>query len=212
MIFQQVESEEIDGDIGSGSGSDLDLNSAALSTSISLSFKDSDSGSDCGPVTSTLKSNAPKPLSRTESPSEETDGVYWIPIQRVNLPRTSSLMSMMSKRSGSSISQSPSISPISLVSDINQADETIFQNFCETTDSKQHEIMKKLFKIDEAGVLDSGYSDRSSVRSCRTESPMSDRSWFDESELTPPESEKSFSRNSIKDRIFWGKKSGVYIL
>lgn len=175
-------------DSGSRSSSDLEIDSAALSTSISISFKDSDSGSDCAPVTSTLKKNDDKPRFNekpipVESSPYEDDGLFWIPLQLVDIPRTSSQMSMMSKHSGTQ-SQSPSISPISDRSDFNQADEGIYQNYCETSYSK---------------LKDSGYSDRSSLKSRATGSSLSD--WCEESNSLPSESEKSFHQKLLAIRF-----------
>ncbi|XP_033219868.1 uncharacterized protein LOC117174677 [Belonocnema kinseyi] len=195
---QEVEAESCNMDSGSRSSSDLEINSAALSTSISIFCKDSDSGSDCAPVTSTLKKNDDNPHFNKKSihvePSPYDDGVFWIPLQLVDVPRTSSQISTMSKHSENQ-SQSPSISPISDRSDFNQADEGIYQNYCETSCSK---------------LKDSGYSDRSSVKSRTTGSSLSD--WSEESDSLPTESEKSFSSKATSNRVYLGSKSGVYVL
>ncbi|KAF3430359.1 hypothetical protein E2986_00268, partial [Frieseomelitta varia] len=86
---------------------------------------------------------------------EGDDFVYWIPIYKRKLPRSSSLLSIISKLSSNCCS--PLISPIK------SEDEHSQWTRCET--SGKSNIGKKLFKIDETVVIDSGYSDKSVLNS-----------------------------------------------
>ncbi|XP_033217293.1 uncharacterized protein LOC117173038 isoform X2 [Belonocnema kinseyi] len=204
----QAETDYFDSDVN-GSSSNEELNSAEFSTSISL--KDSDSEGECAPpVTSTLKSNVDKsrfnkqPI-RTDSTPFEEDGVFWIPVTLFNCPRTST----MPKRFGSRDRPS-SISPITVLSDINQADKRIYQNFYEVSDYKQTEITKSV-KTKKGRILDSGYSDWSNVNFVGSDSSTSDGSWSEDFDSSLAESKHSFSVKPISDKVFQGKKSGVYV-
>ncbi|CAL7945343.1 unnamed protein product [Xylocopa violacea] len=88
---------------------------------------------------------SPFPRETDSRSSPEDDSVYWIPVSRCKLPRTSSVLSMRSNFSSNC--QSPCLSPINSESEI--------------TYRKSSAISKKLFRIDETVIIDSGYSDRS---------------------------------------------------
>ena len=89
-------------------------------------------------------------------PEPEEDSVYWIPVSRCKLPRSSSLLSMMSRLSGNG--QSPCVSPIRSDS---EAESSQLPERGGTFRKTNNALSRKLFRIDEITVIDSGYSDRS---------------------------------------------------
>ncbi|XP_015126999.1 proteoglycan 4-like [Diachasma alloeum] len=173
-------------------GSDADIKSAASSTS--LSFKESDSGSEGEPRSPTLSSepdydwmiNAKKEEKLKEE-EEDEESVFWVPVKK-SLPRTSSMLSMITT-SGSG-RQSPCISPIRV-----QHGARTFQwgNSCDswgnTYRQSKSQLPKRLFRIDESGVIDSGYSDKSE-RSFVTDAGAS---WSDFESTQSPSDLESFS-------------------
>ncbi|XP_003426359.1 uncharacterized protein LOC100678794 [Nasonia vitripennis] len=125
----------------------------AISTDISLKFGDSED-------------DEPR-IDRADSELDDPD-VYWIPKKIVNLPRTSSRLSMMSRSSYSRAS--PELSPIEKSENklqTHQERESQLKRAWGMTYrlSKGKAVAKQLFSIDEAHVLDSGYSDRSGANS-----------------------------------------------
>ncbi|XP_034196309.2 uncharacterized protein LOC117611922 isoform X1 [Osmia lignaria lignaria] len=133
-----------------GSGSDSEFKS--YTTSVSL--KDTDS-SDSDQRTPSPKSDEDNRFDysymTTTSIHQDDDSVYWIPVSRCKLPRTSSLISIMSRLSGNG--HSPCVSPI--------RSEHEEQQTWGVTYRRTSSLSKKLFRIDETVVIDSGYSDKS---------------------------------------------------
>ena len=133
-----------------GSGSDSEFKSYTTSVSV----KDTDS-SDSDQRTPSPKSDEDNRFDysylTTTSIHQDDDSVYWIPVSRCKLPRTSSLISMMSRLSGNG--HSPCVSPI--------RSEHEEQQTWGVTYRRTSSLSKKLFRIDETVVIDSGYSDKS---------------------------------------------------
>ncbi|XP_011500912.1 PREDICTED: uncharacterized protein LOC105364631 [Ceratosolen solmsi marchali] len=133
-----------------------------IAKSTSISYKSSDS-------------EGTTPLPQSE---EEDEDVYWIPSKIVQLPRTSSLLSMLSRgssRSGrTSGRNSPGLSPIRREKpddwlQLQQQQQQQPRGFGTTYTTRNDKVSRQLFRIDEAiGVIDSGYSDRSGAASSRT--------------------------------------------
>ncbi|XP_033176486.1 uncharacterized protein LOC100744516 isoform X2 [Bombus impatiens] len=90
-------------------------------------------------------------LEAKEKKSAGDDTVYWIPVPRSALPRSSSLLSMISE--WSSLDHSPCISPIKSPNEVEYSLETSWGATYKTSNP----LSKKLFH--ETVVIDSGYSD-----------------------------------------------------
>ncbi|XP_015596999.1 uncharacterized protein LOC107268590 [Cephus cinctus] len=172
---------------GFNTGSDEEVKSES---STSISFKSTDSDTDqTRPIKSpfselTYDLGHIKPEENDGRKSRtgviDEDGVYWIPMNRFKLPRTSSLLSMMSRISGNSgPRQSPCMSPIRRMTDDDQS------SWGSTYDKK---YSTKLLRTNDTRVIDSGYSDRSSAVS------SSDRSWLEDVLFTRPVSELAMYR------------------
>ncbi|KOX77761.1 hypothetical protein WN51_10550 [Melipona quadrifasciata] len=121
-------------------------------------------------ITTTMANLTVEIEKKTEE--EGDDFVYWIPIRK--LPRSSSLLSVISKISSNCYS--PCISPIKDEDDVEFSQKAT----CETT-SKEN-VAKKPFKIDETVVIDSGYSDRSERSVLNSMPSAADDIWYDDFE------------------------------
>nr|XP_012140646.1 PREDICTED: uncharacterized protein LOC105662491 [Megachile rotundata] len=135
-----------------GSGSESEFKSYTTSNSA----KDTDSDSD--QRTPSLKSDDDGKFTfaglATTNVYQEDDSVYWIPVSKCKLPRTSSLLSMMSKLSENG--HSPCLSPIRADSELEYQHQPMWDLVYTRT-----KLSRKLFRIDETVVIDSGYSDKS---------------------------------------------------
>ncbi|XP_076299500.1 uncharacterized protein LOC143218276 [Lasioglossum baleicum] len=118
---------------------------------------------------------------------QEDDSVYWIPVARCKLPRTSSLLSMMSRLSTNGDS-SPCVSPIRSDSENENAHSVPWG----ATFRKNPALSRNIFKIDETVVIDSGYSDKSdkSPAGCTT----TDSNWSEDAQY---ESANEVGKNRI---------------
>ncbi|XP_033320780.2 uncharacterized protein LOC117217352 isoform X2 [Megalopta genalis] len=169
--------------VGSGSGSGSGYESEVKSCTTSVSPKDTDSSSDTDQKSptpenddshrttdfdSTLGNNMNTQLNE---PQDE-DSVYWIPVSRCKLPRSSSLLSIMSKLSANTV-QLPSVSPIK-----SDSEPENVQFPWNATYRSTRPLTKKLFRIDETAVIDSGYSDKS-TRSV-VGSSVADSTWSED--------------------------------
>ena len=142
--------------------------SCSESCATSTSLKDTDSSSDSEQRSAILRSDEESLTSDStytattkgsqgdRTPQPEVDSVYWIPVSRCKLPRSSSLLSMMSRLSGNG--QSPCVSPIRSDS---EAESWQMPEQGGTYRKTSNALSRKLFRIDETTVIDSGYSDRS---------------------------------------------------
>ncbi|XP_076299603.1 uncharacterized protein LOC143218355 [Lasioglossum baleicum] len=128
---------------------------------------------------------------------QEDDSVYWIPVARCKLPRTSSLLSMMSRLSTNGNS-SPCVSPIRSDSENENAHSVPWG----ATFRKNPALSRNLFKIDETVVIDSGYSDKSdkSPAGCTT----TDSNWSEDAQY---ESANEVGKNRITRAS--RRKSGI---
>ena len=135
---------------------------------------------DTGNLTTAMENLTVEIEEKTEE--EEDDSVYWIPIRMPKLPRSSSLLSVISKLSSNGYS--PCISPI------RGEDET---EFSQQATSKQ-DAAKRLFKIDETVVIDSGYSDRSERSVLNSVPSVADNIWYDDAFLNFQPERKSHRR------------------
>ncbi|XP_053975574.1 muscle M-line assembly protein unc-89-like [Hylaeus volcanicus] len=128
---------------------------------------------------------------------QQEDSVYWIPVSRCKLPRTSSLLSLTSKLSATG--QSPCVSPIRSES---EAGDRLAP--WGATYGRTNALSRKLFRIDETIVIDSGYSDRSdkSTGGCS----LTDSTWSAEDsceEMRSTRAKRSSSRRkSIASHTF----------
>lgn len=141
--------------------------SCSESCATTTSLKDTNSSSDSEQRSATLRSDEESLTSdSTETgttkgsqddrkPQPDEDSVYWIPVSRCKLPRSSSLLSMMSRLSGNG--QSPCVSPIRSDSEAESSQMPEPGRTFRTNNA----LSRKLFRIDETTVIDSGYSDRS---------------------------------------------------
>ncbi|XP_043259694.1 uncharacterized protein LOC122401558 [Colletes gigas] len=175
------------------------------SCSESVSLKDTDSSSDYDLRSSSFRSDktfnhefrTSRKFSEAEEIPLEEESVYWIPVTRCKLPRTSSLLSLTSRLSSNGYS--PCISPIKSDS------ESGSLPWCSTF-KRANALSRKLFKIDETVVIDSGYSDRSDqspVRCSTADSTWSECTQIDSStEIESIRSKKSFRRRSILDNTY----------
>ena len=140
--------------------------SCTESCATTTSLKDTDSSSDSEQRSAVLRSDeesltndstdtaTTSQADRKHQPEE--DSVYWIPVSRCKLPRSSSLLSMMSRLSGNG--QSPCVSPIRSDSEVECSQ---IPERGGTFKKNNNALSRKLFRIDETTVIDSGYSDRS---------------------------------------------------
>lgn len=172
-----------DSDSGSGSGSDSEQKSSSSRTSTFRSFsralenRDKISREDVIPYV-----------------DDEDESVYWIPLPTCKLPRTSSLINMMSRLTsqGSRPSSIPSNPGSATFGDLGSSSQPT--NFKTTggsgwgrTFDKRQSRSRQLFRIDETTVLDSGYSDRSGTNS--SSSSVIDETWYEDNETTQTASE-----------------------
>lgn len=160
-------------DIGSGSESE------GKSCETTTSLKDTDSNSDSDHRPGELRSDEHDRTFDSEGSmirklSEEEDSVYWIPVSRCKLPRTSSLLSMMSKLS--THGQSPCVSPIRSDNEADTSQTVAWDG----TFRKTNVLPRKLFRIDETTVIDSGYSDKSDRSG--TSGSMTDSTWSEDTQ------------------------------
>lgn len=186
------------GDVRSAKNADSPASSAHEDSSsesevkscTSASLKDTDSSSDSDQRSPGFKSDEErtftyerksKTLPLKKKARSEDDSVYWIPVSRCKLPRTSSLLSMMSRLSTNT--QSPCVSPIRSESETENADWG-------ATFKKNHCLSRKLFRIDETTVIDSGYSDRSD-RSVVGGSSLTDSAWSEDTQIDSGSESKS---------------------
>lgn len=204
-VVEESFNERIDEDTGSYSESE------AKSCTSSASLKDTDSCSDSDQRSPTLSSHdsdrtfvcgtlaTEKSLEDEVKSRQDEDSVYWIPVSRCKLPRTSSLLSLTSKLSTSG--QSPCVSPIRSDSE----SETSPMAPWDAT-FKKNALSRKLFRIDETVVIDSGYSDRSdrSTVGCS----MTDSIWSEDiqnnfnSEIRSTRMKRSSRRKTIVGHTF----------
>lgn len=124
---------------------------------------------------------------------EEEESVFWVPVQK-SLPRTSSTLSILNSNVFGG--ESPCISPIRV-----QQRSKPFQwgNSGDTwgnTYRQNRSQPKRLIKIDESGIVDSGYSDRS-TRSSATDAGAS---WSDFDNTHSPSDLDSFSGSYSKKK------------
>ncbi|XP_017893060.1 uncharacterized protein LOC108632779 isoform X2 [Ceratina calcarata] len=138
-----------------------------------------------------------------EQTVEEDDSVYWIPVPRCKLPRSSSLLSIISRLS--SESQSPCVSPIS-----ERKFDSSGQSASDST-LKRTSISRKLFRIDETIVFDSGYSDKSDKSAMSSEYSTTDYTWSELDTLNDFEADISSStfNRSIGRKSFIGQTYSV---
>ncbi|CAL7945344.1 unnamed protein product [Xylocopa violacea] len=148
------------------SSSDSELKSCVTSASA----KDTESGSDSGQRSCSPRRSDVQRLHRgrlasrrisgvEQETSQEDDSVFWIPVSRCKLPRTSSLLSTVSKFSTNY--QSPCISTINSESEVENVQNTGWG----ATYRMNNPVFRNLFRIDKTVVIDSGYSDRSALSS-----------------------------------------------
>ncbi|XP_076665092.1 uncharacterized protein LOC143367314 isoform X2 [Andrena cerasifolii] len=147
--------------------------SCSESCATTTSLKDTDSNSDSEQRSAILRSDdeslasdstdtaTTKGSQSDRKPEPEEDSVYWIPVSRCKLPRSSSLLSIMSRLSGNG--QSPCVSPIRSDS---EAESSQMPERGGTFKKTNNALSRKLFRIDETTVIDSGYSDRSDKSTC----------------------------------------------
>ncbi|CAD1472102.1 unnamed protein product, partial [Heterotrigona itama] len=134
-----------------------------------------------------------------EIEEEEDDSVYWIPISTRKLPRSSSLLSVISKVSSNGYS--PCISPIRGDDEI----EFLQQVTGETT--PEQNAAKKI-RMNETVVIDSGYSDKSERSVVNSVPSVADNIWCDDAflnfkpERTSPRRKWSPKPISIAGRIY----------
>ncbi|XP_076766956.1 uncharacterized protein LOC143433502 [Xylocopa sonorina] len=129
-----------------------------------------------------------------EEISQEEDSVFWIPVSRCKLPRTSSLLSMRSNLSSQSLCLSP----------INSESETSNYRKCSVA------ISNKLFRIDETIIIDSGYSDRSD-RSAASPESFRVNDWSDNVQYeTGSETRSSRLRRSCRRKSNLGHTFSIH--
>ncbi|XP_078051544.1 uncharacterized protein LOC144477685, partial [Augochlora pura] len=178
MLNETIRCIQDEEDLGSGGGYESEVKSCT--TSVSPKDTDSSDSEQRSPRQTNDDSHRTfdfdnildsKKSLQLERGNDE-DSVYWIPVSRCKLPRTSSLLSVMSRRSVNT-AQSPSVSPINSDS---KAEYT--STPWDATYKGSRNLTKRLFRIDETTtVIDSGYSDKSgrSVVGCSlTDSTLSE--------------------------------------
>ncbi|XP_003426355.1 uncharacterized protein LOC100678316 [Nasonia vitripennis] len=137
----------------------------AKSTSISFKSYDLDSADEhpSSPLPALSSAGEYCSSGEEEEEEEEEDRVYWIPCYKnSDMPRTSSQMSNCLSRSGRrSGHSSPGLSPIKR-EDWLQKHADIWASSCNARETTKAS-WRQLFRIDETGVGDSGYSDRSAT-------------------------------------------------
>lgn len=187
---QVPKTKRISANEDTGSGSDSEFKSYTTSVSV----KDTDS-SDSDQRTPSPKSDEDNRFDysylTSTSIHQDDDSVYWIPVSRCKLPRTSSLISMMSRLSGNG--NSPCVSPI-------RSDQEEHQQTWGVTYRRTSSLSKKLFRIDETVVIDSGYSDksdRSGISSKYEDSNWSEDNQYDSGSECKSMKVRRFRRKSI---------------
>uniref|UniRef100_A0A0C9PW04 RSF1_0 protein n=1 Tax=Fopius arisanus TaxID=64838 RepID=A0A0C9PW04_9HYME len=125
-----------------------------------------------------------------EEEEEEEESVFWVPVKK-SLPRSSSLISMMTN-SG----RSPSISPIRVQRRVRNFQWNAGDTWGSSYQRTKRQLHPRLFRIDESGVVDSGYSDRSE-RSSATDAGVS---WSDFESVQSPSDIESFSGTICRTR------------
>ncbi|CAK9824967.1 hypothetical protein ANTRET_LOCUS3055 [Anthophora retusa] len=159
----------------------------AKSCTTSASPKDTDSSSDSDHRSSNLRNSMDNTftddtlemkqvLNAGQETFEDDDSVYWIPVSRCKLPRTSSLLSMMSRLSSNGLS--PCISPISSETEVDNSQKVAWG----ATFHRRAGISRKLFRIDETTIIDSGYSDKSERSGVSSASSMVDGTWSEDTQ------------------------------
>ncbi|XP_063992749.1 proteoglycan 4-like [Diachasmimorpha longicaudata] len=180
-VYSSEGSNEKGHEGGSEESSDTDMKSTASSTS--LNFKDSESGSESESRSPTLSSEpdydwlmkakeAEEELKDKEPEEEEDEDVFWVPVD-MSVFETNSMLSM---GSAAPEVEEPAFyeSPISPQEELPTSECPQSQGNWENTPTINKSLLEgKLFKIDESGILDpgildSGYSDRS-TKSCFTD-------------------------------------------
>ncbi|XP_078052172.1 uncharacterized protein LOC144478278 [Augochlora pura] len=207
MLNKTIRCIQDEEDLGSGSGYESEVKSCT--TSVSPKDTDSSDFEQRSPRQSSDDSHrtfdfdstldTKKPLQLEEGNDE--DSVYWIPVSRCKLPRTSSLLSMMSRLSVNT-DQSPSVSPIKSDSEA----ENTFTRW-DATYKGSRNLTKRIFRIDETTtVIDSGYSDKSgrSVVGCSlTDSTLSEDTQNESgSEVSTNRTRRSCNRKPIPGITF----------
>ncbi|XP_076231366.1 uncharacterized protein LOC143177376 [Calliopsis andreniformis] len=179
------------------------------SSATTTSLKDTDSSSDSDQRLTELRSDVEnqttdfevsviKKMSEDELKiPQDDDSVYWIPVSRCKLPRTSSLLSIMSRLSGNG--QSPCVSPIRSDSEGDNSRTVIWGA---TFKKSNHALSRRLFRIDETTVIDSGYSDRSDKSG--TSGSVTDSTWSEDTQDV-----SSFEKRSSKMKKSSRRKSIV---
>ncbi|XP_076647154.1 uncharacterized protein LOC143355870 [Halictus rubicundus] len=190
-------------DLGSGSESDVKSSVTTVSSKDTESSSDSDQRSPV-PLESddnnkTYDFNVSLDTSKASEQKQhhDDDSVYWIPVSRCKLPRTSSLLSMMSRLS-TNTDASPCVSPIKSDSE----NENVHSPWGATF-RRNHGLSRKFFRIDETIVMDSGYSDRSdkSAVGCST----TDSNWSEDTQYESSGPEVSRNRITRASR----RRSGI---
>ncbi|KAK9308411.1 hypothetical protein QLX08_001586 [Tetragonisca angustula] len=128
---------------------------------------------------------------KEETEQKGDDVVYWIPIRQRKIPRSSSLLSIISKLSSNGYS--PCISPIKSEDEVELSQRTK----CETPGKEN--VAKKLFKIDETVVIDSGYSDRSERSVLNSVPSAANNTWHDDFE---PERGGYIAKMNLHETIY----------
>ncbi|CAK9804461.1 hypothetical protein ANTPLA_LOCUS4063 [Anthophora plagiata] len=184
------------------------------SCTTSASPKDTDSSSDSDHRSSNLRNSMDntfiddtlemKEVSKIDQEIlQDDESVYWIPVSRCKLPRTSSLLSMMSRLSSNGMS--PCISPISSENEVDNSQKSAWG----ATFHRRAGISRKLFRIDETTIIDSGYSDKSEKSGASSASSMvDDGTWSEDtqndsaSEILAAKMRRSSRKKTIVGQTF----------
>lgn len=196
-LVSALEKNYIDWNYDGEVGEDSDDSDLAKSTSIS--FKSYDSADELPTSPLPQLQVACSSQGEESEQSEEDEEVYWIQNKIRQLPRTSSRLSMLSRGSGASSlgRNSPGLSPIK-IKDQQRREEWLQQQnraWAGTNNNNNPRAAEKassrqrLFRIDETGVGDSGYSDRSGTTATKT--PTGDGSDSDDRRSSPTTSGSS---------------------
>ncbi|KOC66319.1 hypothetical protein WH47_07388 [Habropoda laboriosa] len=187
---------------------DSSSESEIKSCTTSASLKDTDSSTDSEQISPNLRSDEDNTfnddtleikqvLKADQKTLQDDDSVYWIPVSRCKLPRTSSLLSMMSRLSSNG--QSPCVSPIRSEYEVDNSPKAAWG----ATFQRNTGLARKLFRIDETTVIDSGYSDKSEKSGVSSGSSIVDSTWSEDtqndsgSEIVAARMKRSSRRKSI---------------
>lgn len=212
--YSSSSSDEEDEDRQSNNSSDSEL---AKSTSISFKSYDQDSADDQATI-------SPLPTGEYCSSGDdfaEEEKEYWIPCYKNRqMPRTSSQMSNCSNRSGRrSGRSSPGLSPIKR--EANREDwqhQKHDNNWGMTYTARESKTpSRQLFRIDETGVGDSGYSDRSTCASSSRTATMNSEHSSRRSSSPAPSSSASSSPTILhasyeSSKVPLMSRSGPYVM